>query len=114
MGLNLCLPEEGCLVDLCGLCVLCICRVSVCVSVPHKGLCSVFIEQQRERHVGKEWGSLQKHLAVLQTLVFRFHKWLLSDFMVGLRSSFQRLYVILSPNETYSLFCVRGFQEYIT
>lgn len=65
--LSLCLPE-GCLVNLfvpvcrshvsvmCDLVsfmfCLCVCRASV----PHKGLCSAFIEQHRKHHVEKRTG----------------------------------------------------------
>lgn len=46
---------------------VCVClhmSVSVCL-VFHKGLCSVFVEQHRNHHVGKEWCTLQKSLIEL-------------------------------------------------
>lgn len=53
MGLNLCLTE-GYLVNLC----FCLCLLFFLymyhVTVPHKGLCSVFIEQHQKHHMEEE------------------------------------------------------------
>lgn len=57
MSLYLCL-SEGWLVTL-FVSLFCLC---LCVSVPNKGLCSVFMEQHRGITLGKEWNTLQKSL----------------------------------------------------